>query len=77
MEAPFFPILAEDLGSPAEMELLVAGSGHVLHLNIALPGGEPRPACGSYAKLWRVICEPGSSFKFCKHPACNKTTWFG
>ena len=68
---------SEDLGSPEECELLAAGGGHVLHLNIALPGGDPRPACGSFAKLWRTVREPGPAFKFCRHPACSKATWLG
>ena len=62
----------DDLGTPDESQFVVAAAGKVLHINAALPGESPRPACGSFAKNWRILESPGSACVLCRHPACFK-----
>ena len=62
----------EDLGTPDESQFVVAAAGKVLHINAASPGESPRPACGSFAKNWRILESPSSACVLCRHPACFK-----
>ena len=53
---------------------IVAAAGKILHVNAALPGEPPRPACGSIAKSWRILESAGSACVSCRPPSCIEVT---